>query len=163
MRHRPAILGRGLVTGAVRDWRGGADGESGKDVAKVLIVDDDPNTVEILARAITFYGHQPERAFSSEEALQKVSDHPPEVVLLDLMVPGLGGYETLRRLRRIPGMNHLPVIVVTANAKQELEQQIRAAGVTAYLLKPVQLSVLAELITLSLEGRDARGPLPAAG
>jgi CheY-like chemotaxis protein len=60
-------------------------------------------------------------------------------------------------------MNHLPVIVVTANAKQELEQQIRAAGVTAYLLKPVQLSVLAELITLSLEGRDARGPLPAAG
>jgi CheY-like chemotaxis protein len=135
----------------------------GKGVAKVLIVDDDPNTVEILARAITFYGHEAERAFSGEEALEKVSGHPPEVVLLDMMVPGLGGYETLRRLRGLPGMNRLPVIVVTASARQDLEQQIRAAGATAYLRKPVQLSVLAELINLSLERLKSQGPAPAAG
>ncbi len=134
----------------------------GKGVAKVLIIDDDPNTVEILARAIAMYGHQADRAFSGEEALEKASGHPPEVVLLDLMVPGLGGYETLRRLRGIPGMNRLPVIVVTASAKPDLEQQIRDAGATAYLRKPVQLSVLAELIAIALEAYNAQGPAPAA-
>ena len=131
-------------------------------MARVLIVDDDPNTVEILARAITFYGHQAERAYSGEEALEKISGHPPEIVLLDLMVPGLDGYETLRRLRNIPGLSKLPVIIVTASAKTDLEQRVAAAGATGCLRKPVSLAALAELISRTVEPNGGRGAAPAA-
>jgi CheY-like chemotaxis protein len=113
---------------------------------RVLVVDDDPNTVEMLSKALSLFGHQPERAFSGEEALDQVSERLPDVVLLDLMMPGIDGYETLRRLRGLPGGNQVPVIVVTASSEPDLEQRVAAAGATGCLRKPVQLSVLADLI-----------------
>jgi putative two-component system response regulator len=100
----------------------------------------------MLSKALSLFGHQPERAFSGEEALDQVSERLPDVVLLDLMMPGIDGYETLRRLRGLPGGNQVPVIVVTASSEPDLEQRVAAAGATGCLRKPVQLSVLADLI-----------------
>lgn len=137
-------------------------GVTGEDMPKVLIVDDDPNTVEMLAKALTLFGHQAERAFSGEEALEQVNAQAPELILLDLMMPGIDGYETLRRLRRMPTGNRLPVIVVTASSEPDLEQRVAAAGATGCLRKPVQLSVLADLIDHSLTPRLEKDGASAA-
>jgi CheY-like chemotaxis protein len=72
------------------------------------------------------------------------------------MMPGIDGYETLRRLRALPGGNQVPVIVVTASSEPDLEQRVAAAGATACLRKPVQLSVLADLIDSCLAFRVVR-------
>lgn len=129
-------------------------------MARVLIVDDDPNTVEMLSKALALFGHQPERAYSGEEALLQVGERAPEVILLDLMMPGIDGYETLRRLREIPGMGNLPIIVVTASSEQDLEQRVAATGGDCCLRKPVHLSVLADSIDAAL--RAYRDAVPAA-
>ncbi len=123
---------------------------------RVLVVDDDPNTVEMLAKALTLFGHQAERAFSGEEALDQTGRRLPEVVLLDLMMPGIDGYETLRRLRVLPGGDQVPVIVVTASSEPDLEQRVAAAGATGCLRKPVQLSALADLIDSCLAPHAAK-------
>jgi CheY-like chemotaxis protein len=129
-------------------------------MAKVLIVDDDPNTVEMLSKALALFGHQPERAFSGEEALVRAGEQAPQVILLDLMMPGIDGYETLRRLREIPGMGRLPVIVVTASSEPDLEQRVAAAGGDRCLRKPVHLSTLADSIDAAL--RVYQDAAPAA-
>jgi CheY-like chemotaxis protein len=129
---------------------------------RVLVVDDDPNTVEMLSKALSLFGHQPERAFSGEEALDQVSERLPDVVLLDLMMPGIDGYETLRRLRGLPGGSQVPVIVVTASSEPDLEQRVAAAGATGCLRKPVQLSVLADLIDSCLALGVVRDPTSTA-
>jgi CheY-like chemotaxis protein len=131
-------------------------------MARVLIVDDDPNTVEMLAKALSLFGHQAERAFSGEEALQQVDAQPPELILLDLMMPGIDGYETLRRLRSMPGLDRLPVIVVTASSEPDLEGRVAAAGAAGCLRKPVHLAVLADTIDSSLKLQREQSTAPAA-
>lgn len=131
-------------------------------MADVLIVDDDPNTVEMLAKALALFGHQPRRAFSGEEALVSVGAGKPQAILLDLMMPGIDGYETLRRLRSMEGASDLPVIVVTASSEPDLEQRVAAAGATGCLRKPVQLSTLADLIDRSLVRQSLNSTTPAA-
>lgn len=124
-------------------------------MARVLIVDDERSTVEMLAKAMAVFGHEALAAFGGQEALERAAAERPDVMLLDLMMPGLDGYETLRRLRSTPGAGGLPVIVVTASAELDVEARVAAAGGDACLHKPVSLSALNDLVE-----RHARRAVP---
>jgi sigma-B regulation protein RsbU (phosphoserine phosphatase) len=115
-------------------------------MARVLIVDDDQMTVEMLGMAVGLFGHEPWQALSGQQALEIIAARCPDVVLLDLMMPGMDGHETLRRVRAMPGMAQLPVFVVTASADRDLEEGVIAIGATAFVRKPVDLDTLAKLI-----------------
>jgi len=115
-------------------------------VATVMIVDDNPTMVEMLSMALNIFGHNALAAYSGEEALERIPEADLDLVLLDLTMPGMDGYETLRRLRSRPDTKALPVYVITAAAELDLEENIRLAGGTGLLRKPIQMETLADLV-----------------
>ncbi|MEK7682927.1 MAG: response regulator [Chloroflexota bacterium] len=119
-----------------------------RDLARILIVDDNKLIVEGLSMVVSSRGHVPLTAFSGEEALKVVASAMPDVVLLDLTMPGIDGFETLRRLRKMPQGQGLPVLIVTARDEFDLESQVAEAGGNGLLKKPVDVNLLAAQITL---------------
>jgi CheY-like chemotaxis protein len=114
-------------------------------VATVMVVDDNPTMVEMLSMALNLFGHNALAAYSGEEALVRILESVPDLMLLDLTMPGIDGYETLRRLRACPETEALPVYVITAAAELDLEERVHLAGGTGLLRKPIQMETLADL------------------
>jgi CheY-like chemotaxis protein len=116
-------------------------------MAHVLIVDDEEATVDLMSTVVSLFGHEPSIAYAGLEALKLIETECPDVILLDLMMPDVDGIETLHRLRALPYGESLPVIVFTASAAADLEEQVAEAGGNACLRKPVDMDVLEGLIT----------------
>lgn len=115
-------------------------------MARILIVDDNQAMVEALSIVVGSRGHDAQTALGGEEALSLVENDMPDVMLLDLNMPGLDGFETLDRLRMIPGGKDLPVLIITALDDEDLEGKVADAGGTALLRKPVDVNHLADQI-----------------
>jgi len=115
-------------------------------LARILIVDDNQAMVEALSIVVGSRGHDAQTALGGEEALSLVENDMPDVMLLDLNMPGLDGFETLDRLRRMPGGKDLPVLIITALDDEDLEGKVAEAGGAALLRKPVDVNHLADQI-----------------
>jgi signal transduction histidine kinase/CheY-like chemotaxis protein len=99
--------------------------------ARVLVVDDDPAAVELAAVLLAAEGHAVERAYGGREGVEKALAAPPDLILLDLMMPDLSGFEAVTRLRADPRTAATPIIVVTAKTldeaeRRELDRQVQA-------------------------------------
>ncbi|MCH7610488.1 MAG: response regulator [Chloroflexi bacterium] len=115
-------------------------------MARVLIVDDNQAMVEALSIVVSARGHDALTALSGEEALRLIASEMLDVVLLDLTMPGLDGFETLDRLRTMPEGKDLPVLIITALDEEDLEDRVAEAGGNALLRKPVDVNRLADQI-----------------
>ena len=104
--------------------------------ARVLVVDDNPMNVELVADNLEQEGYAVERAFSGEEALRKVDAASFDLVLLDVMMPGLTGYQVCERLKRDQKTRLLPVVMLTALDKREDKIRGIAAGADDFINKP---------------------------
>ncbi len=113
---------------------------------KVLVVDDEAETVRMLSMAVELLGFQPVGVDSGERALEEAKRDAPDAVLLDLMMPGMDGFEVARRLRADPATAATPIVVVSAMAEADVEDRCRAAGANAFLAKPVNLGELLDLL-----------------
>src|SRR5262249_19095957 len=110
---------------------------SATSAAKVLVVDDTPHNVKLLADLLGAKGYDVLTAASGEEALAKVAAGTPDIVLLDVMMPGLSGYDVCRQLRSHAETALLPVVMVTSlDAQQERVKGIEA-GADDFLGKPI--------------------------
>jgi two-component system phosphate regulon response regulator PhoB len=110
---------------------------SGPDTpARVLVVEDERDIAALVAYHLTRQGYRVSTAGTGDEALQAASSERPDLVVLDLMLPGLSGYEVLQELRRTPGMEQLPVVFLTA--RREESDRIRGfeLGADDYVTKP---------------------------
>ncbi len=104
---------------------------------RVLVVDDTPHNVKLLADLLSARGYAVQTAASGEQALERIATQAPDLVLLDVMMPGLSGYEVCRRIRENPASALLPVVMVTAlDAQQERVKGIEA-GADDFLSKPI--------------------------
>jgi DNA-binding response OmpR family regulator len=103
------------------------------NMQRALIVDDDPDTVDLIKIVIRNAGMDVVGAFSGDEALEKCSDLQPNIILLDLMMPGMDGWETYHRLRKL---TDAPVIVVSADTKKENVVKGLNIGFDDYVTKP---------------------------
>ena len=104
-------------------------------LTKVLIVDDNPMNVEI-CREILEEEFAVESACNGVEAIQMAHDNPPQVILLDVMMPGIDGYETCRNLRSLPGMRKSLIVILSAKAMPAERALGLSAGADAYITKP---------------------------
>ena len=104
----------------------------------VLIVDDTPANLSVLLECLGQAGHRVLVAEDGEEALEHVAHTPPDLVLLDVMMPGIDGFETCRRLRANPATREIPVIFMTALTDTREKLAGFAAGGVDYITKPVQ-------------------------
>ena len=114
--------------------------------ARVLVVDDHILNVKLLEAKLQVVGFTVDTAMNGEEALAKVAAERPNLVLLDVMMPGMDGYEVCRRLRANPATAGLPVIMVTALDKESDREAGMAAGAEEYLLKPFAPDQLTERV-----------------
>ena len=104
-------------------------------MAKLLVVDDSVETARMLARLLTRLGHQVDVAHSGEAALSSVRDEPPDLIILDLMMPGIDGAEVLRRIREDPQTRAVPVTVFSAVADPAVRDHLLGKGAQDYWLK----------------------------
>jgi CheY-like chemotaxis protein len=105
----------------------------------VLIVEDDRRTAESLASQVQVLGHTVAVALGPRSALQHLNEVIPDVILMDINMPGVNGLEVLRFLRRDPLTAQVPVVIITAEESPTIKQDAFEAGADAYLLKPPTL------------------------
>ena len=123
-------------------------------MAKLLIVDDEPENVELLTRRLSRRGFEVVSATSADEGIAKAASEKPDVVLMDIKMPVVDGFEATRRLKANPVTAGIPVIALTAHAMQEDRDQAVAAGADEYETKPVDLDRLLAKIAV-LTGRSS--------
>lgn len=110
--------------------------------AKVLVVDDTPHNVKLLADILGAKGYAVSTAVNGEEALKKVAAEPPDIVLLDIMMPGLSGYDVCRKLREDPATALLPVVLCTSLDPAGERVKGMEAGADDFLTKPINQAEL---------------------
>src|SRR5437879_9387425 len=105
--------------------------------AKVLVVDDTPLNIKLLGDLLAVKGYAVATATNGEEALAKLAAEAPDIVLLDVMMPGLSGYDVCRRIRADPTTALLPVVMVTSLDPQGERLKGIEAGADDFLAKPI--------------------------
>ena len=103
---------------------------------KILVVDDEPTIVRLMEFILARQGHEMQVAVNGEEALEKIRAHAPDLVLLDIMMPRIDGYEVARAVRADPATAGLPIIMLSAKAQEEDIRKGVEIGVDEYITKP---------------------------
>lgn len=105
---------------------------------RILVVDDDPRNVRLLKRILTSAGYEVEEAYCGEDALEMALENPPDLVLLDVMMPGMDGYEVCRRLRENPKTVAVPIVMVTALSGRKEKTKALEYGADDFITKPFE-------------------------
>jgi signal transduction histidine kinase len=120
----------------------------------VLVVEDSADTLLLLNVLFENRGCRVMTAQSAAEALQIAESETPDIIISDIGMPEMSGYELLKSLRRLPGMEHVPALAITGYATEEDRQRALAAGFTAHIAKPVDPDELFELVQrLAADGK----------
>ncbi|MBI3896240.1 MAG: response regulator [Acidobacteria bacterium] len=112
------------------------------ETKKILIAEDDPASRELLLEVLESLGYEVIPACNGAEALQKVSETCPDLVLLDIQMPILDGFAVLRQIRQDPRLAALPVMALTAYAMKEDQGRMLLAGFDAHIAKPIDVTGL---------------------
>lgn len=102
---------------------------------KILVVEDEPNNMMLMKIILKKHGQEPIEAFNGEEGIRKTSLFKPELVLMDLRLPDMEGFEATRRIREI--MKDVPIIAVTSYSLDEVREEIIKAGFNGLIQKPI--------------------------
>ncbi|RTZ73592.1 MAG: response regulator [Gammaproteobacteria bacterium] len=117
-------------------------------MAKVLIVDDSPTEVHIFSSALSEAGHDVLVATDGEEGVQKASEQQPDLILMDVVMPGLNGFQATRKIHRNASTKHIPIIIVTTKDQDTDREWGMRQGARDYLVKPVDMKELLQKVTL---------------
>lgn len=132
--------------------------------ATIFIAEDNPILLQGLDRALSANGYEVATAASGEAVLEMLEESPvsPDLLLLDVMMPGISGFEVLRTLQADPRGRDLPVVMITAATDDELRVAARQEGAADLLLKPFRLGELLERIETHVararQRREERAP-----
>ncbi len=116
------------------------------DGQKVLVVDDEPHILKSLAQYLEMEDFDVETASSGPEALEKVESVSPDLMVLDVMMPGMDGFEVLEKIRANEETASIPVIMLTAKDRSSDVMRGYELGASSYLVKPFNLDELVETI-----------------
>ena len=110
--------------------------------ATILVVDDDEFNLKLLNKMLAIEGYEVHTAASGEEALAAVAEQLPDLILLDVMMPGIDGFEVARRLKADARTRSIPIVMVTALEDREARLKGLEAGAAEFLTKPVSRAEL---------------------
>jgi DNA-binding response OmpR family regulator len=126
--------------------------------SRVLVVDDDPAIRRILSQTLELEDYEVTGAADGEEALEMISGEMPDVVILDVMMPRMHGFDVLRQIRHNPETADLPVILLTAKSSAEDTWEGWREGVDYYMTKPFDVEELIRFLSYVLSGEYRRAP-----
>ena len=109
---------------------------------RVLIVDDNEDAANSLAMILELGGHETASVYTAVDALQRAAAFRPDVVLLDIGLPGMDGYEVAQKMRELPGLRDIRLVAVTGYGRSDDRRRARDAGFDDHLTKPVEYALL---------------------
>jgi CheY-like chemotaxis protein len=146
--------------GSAHSLRAGSDTDQ-PDSRRILVVDDDSGIRLLLVTFLRCHGFQVLQACNGREALEKMRDGNAGLVLMDLMMPEVSGWDVLAERNRSPSLRWIPVIIATASNRSDVIASVAGQHVWAVLGKPFDLDALLESVTTGLEFRGVPAPLAA--
>jgi CheY-like chemotaxis protein len=120
----------------------------------ILIIEDNERNLKLVRDVLQFNGFQTAEARTAEDGLALASASPPDLVLLDLQLPGIDGMEAFRQLRGSPPTAGVPVVAVTALAMKDDRERVLRAGFDGYLEKPISVRELASQVRAFLTAAE---------
>ena len=123
---------------------------------RILVVDDYPSVADSLMKVLHLGGHHVKIARDGPSALEEVSIDRPEIVLLDIGLPGMDGYEVAQRMRNLPGLETIILIALTGYGQEDDRRRSTEAGFDYHLVKPAEPKMLERLLS-ALPVRNPQG------
>ncbi|HET9670198.1 MAG TPA: response regulator [Casimicrobiaceae bacterium] len=124
----------------------------------VLIVEDNEKNLKLVRDVLQVKGYATLEATSAEDGIRIANERLPDLVLMDIQLPGMNGIDALRVLRADPATSAIPIIAVTASVMQQDRKMITDAGFDAYVGKPINLKEFLEAVKRALERRTEASP-----
>lgn len=118
---------------------------------KILYIEDHPAQSDIMKQMLEFSGYNVVLAMNGEEGIEKARETQPDIILMDLRMPGMGGIEAIKQLKQDPSIAEIPVVVLSAWTSQRNREDAKEAGAAKFLAKPVDTRRLVEEINELLE------------
>jgi two-component system cell cycle response regulator DivK len=115
-------------------------------VKTVLVVEDNQDNREMVIKVLKHRGYRAIEAVDGEEALERTKAENPDLILLDLYIPKMNGYEVTRRLKGDKALQHIPIIALTAHAMKGGREEALAIGFDGYITKPINIRELPQQI-----------------
>jgi CheY-like chemotaxis protein len=119
--------------------------------SRILIVDDNPINLKLAADVLKTAGFVIDRAVDAEQAQRVLSDARPDLILMDIALPGMDGLSLTRKLKTDPRFEDIPVIALTASAMKGDDRKALEAGCTSYITKPIDTRKLAQQVQTILD------------
>lgn len=123
--------------------------------ARILVVEDNDRNLKLVRDVLQFAGFHVVEARTGEEGVALARQSPPDLVLMDLQLPGIDGTEALRQLRESPSTATIPVVALTAFAMKDDEERTRRAGFDGYVAKPLSVRALPEQVRGFLDREES--------
>ena len=124
-------------------------------MAKILIVEDNALNIKLFCDLLAAHGHEPQAVTDSRQALDAAHEFSPDLVITDIQLPHVTGFDLIRMMRADDQLSEVPIMAVTAYSARGDEERIRAAGAQAYVSKPISVMRFAETVDQLLRaGRD---------
>jgi len=117
---------------------------------QILVVDDNPTNLKLAVDVLECAGHHVQRAVDAEQALLVLQHTNPDLILMDIALPGMDGLALTRKLKADPATSHIHIIALTAFAMKGDEQKAREAGCDGYITKPIDTRLLPEQVARCL-------------
>jgi two-component system cell cycle response regulator DivK len=109
---------------------------------RILYIEDNLENRLLMRRVLTAEGYVVEEAFDGNVGLQQAAESPPDLILIDINLPEIDGYEVTARLKQLPDLMGVPIIAVTANVMKGDREKTLAAGCDGYIQKPIDVDLL---------------------
>jgi len=122
-------------------------------LAKILIVEDNALNVKLFCDLLAAHGHEPQAVTDSRLALDAAHEFAPDLVITDIQLPHVTGFDLIRMMREDDRLSDVPIMAVTAYSARGDEERIRAAGAQAYVSKPISVMRFAETVDELLAGK----------
>ena len=116
------------------------------DRIKILLVDDEPDIVEILRYNLVKENFQVLKAYNGTDAIEMAVANNPDLIIMDIRMPGISGIETCRKLRLIGSLKNTPVLFLTADSDEYTTMNAFEAGADHFITKPIRPAILLEMI-----------------
>ncbi len=133
-------------------------------MARILVIDDNADLLQMIRMLLEGRGHhQVILSAEGKDGLEKALADPPDLAIIDVMMPGMTGYEVCRRMRQEPATANIPIIILTARGQPVDRQAALEAGADDYMAKPVTMADLLERVNSLLAQKPARAPAGPRG
>jgi twitching motility two-component system response regulator PilH len=120
-------------------------------MAKILIVDDSPTELHVLSQMLSKGGYETVTAEDGEEGIERAKSELPDLILMDVVMPGLNGFQATRKLSRDAATKHIPVVMVTTKDQDTDREWGMRQGARDYMVKPVKSDELLAKVRTLLE------------